>query len=263
MLWSIAGIFIKLIPWNGMVIAGVRSLLAALTVGGYMLITKKKFIFNKKGVVSAIFMCAAFCCFVLSNQLTSAANAIVLEFTSPIFIMIFSALFKKQRYKGFDIISMLLTLFGLVLFTLDGLESGNVLGNFVGLMAGVFMAGIYLAVGECEGDEKMSGILCGHILTALVGIPFVFFTHSEFTPISFLFIVILGVFQLGIPYILLGLASLHCPPLALNLLSAVEPIMSPVLVAIFAHEYPSVLSVIGGVIVVFAVTARCIMQSKN
>lgn len=262
-LWSIAGIFIKLIDWNPFAIAGFRGFFAAITVAIYMLITKRKLIISKNVLLSMFFLSATFLCFVSANKLTTAANAIVLQFTAPIFIMIFSALIFKQKFKPSDITTVLLTIGGVSIFFISSLNDGHMLGNIVGIMAGVFMAGMYIAVGKTNENEKMSGILLGQLLTAVIGIPFFFLTDCSFSAVPVVSIIILGVIQLGIPYVLLGLASVNCPPLACCLIAAVEPLLNPIWVFIFDGERPGIYSVIGGIIIIAAVTAQCILQDRS
>lgn len=262
-LWSIAGIFIKMIPWSPLVIAGFRSLFSALTVLIFMAVTKQKIFFNKKIAVSAFFLAATFLCFVGANKLTTSANAIVLQFTAPIFIMLFGAVFRREKFSKLDIVTVLITLGGITLFAIDGISGGRALGNLVGLAAGIFMAGMYITVGDGQGPERMNGLLFGHLLTAAVGIPFMAVTDPVFTPKAWMAVIILGVVQLGIPYILLALASEHCPPLACSLISAAEPLLNPVWVAIFAKEYPSPLALTGGVIVITVITVWCIIKDKK
>ena len=262
-LWSIAGLFIKMVPWNPLVIAGFRSLFSALTVLVYMAVTKQKIFINKSIMKSAFFLAATFLCFVGANKLTTSANAIVLQFTAPVFIMLFGAIFRKERFCKADIITVVLTLCGITLFAIDGISGGRAWGNLVGLMAGFFMAGMYITVGDGQGPERMNGLLFGHLLTALVGLPFMIPTQPVFSAKAMGAVIILGVVQLGIPYILLALASEHCPPLACSLISAAEPLLNPVWVAIFAKEYPSPLALTGGVIVITVITIWCIIKDKR
>lgn len=262
-LWSIAGIFIKLIDWNPFVIAGFRSLFAAITVIIYMIFKKQKLVISKNVLTSMFFLSATFLCFVSANKLTTSANAIVLQYTAPVFIIIFSALLFKQKYEYSDILTVLFTLAGISIFFIESLGKGRLLGDIVGVLSGVFMAGMYIAVGKTGENEKMSGILFGHLLTALIGIPFSFFTPGTISAVSVSSIIILGIFQLGIPYILYGLASSYCPPLACCLISAAEPLLNPIWVLIFTGESPGLFSIIGGIIVIASVTIHCILQEKR
>jgi len=262
-LWSIAGIFMKLIPWNGFAVAGMRSLIAGLTFAVYMIITRRSFVFTSKTLLSGVLTGCVYTCFAVANKLTTAANAIVLQFTSPVFIVIFSALIFRQRIKRNDLYVVIATLLGIALFFLDQLKPGYILGNFVAIAAGMFMAGMFMAVGNLEGDARFSAIFIGQMFTFLVGLPFIITTRPEFTTVAVMSIIILGVFQLGISYILYVHASKHCPPLACCLLGALEPLLNPVWVFLFDGERPGIFALVGAVIVVVSITVWCIFGQQN
>ena len=262
-LWSIAGIFMKLIPWNGFAMAGMRSLIAGLTFAVYMVITRRRFIINTKTLLSGVLTGCVYTCFAVSNKLTTAANAIVLQFTSPVFIVIFSAIIFRQRIKKNDMYVVIATLIGIALFFFDQLKPGYILGNFVAIAAGMFMAGMFMAVGNLEGDARFSAIFIGQMFTFLVGLPFIIATKPEFTLTATLSIIILGVFQLGISYILYVHASKYCPPLACCLLGALEPLLNPVWVFLFDGERPGIFALVGAVIVVVSITVWCIFGQKD
>lgn len=257
-LWSIAGIFIKLIPWNGFAVASARSLVAGLTIAVYMLISRKRFVLSKKTLLAGLLSASVYICFVCANKLTTAANAIVLQFTSPVFIVVFSALLFGTKVKKADVTVVLFTLAGIALCFLDQLRGGYLVGNCVAVLAGMFMAGMYMSVGELEGEERFSGILLGQSFTFLAGLPALIITKPELTAAAVLSVIVLGVFQLGISYILYIKASRYCPPLACCLLGAVEPLLNPVWVMLFNGETPGVLALAGGIIVVGSVTLWCI-----
>ncbi len=261
-LWSIAGIFIKLIPWNGFAVAGMRSLISGITIYICMRLMGCRYIFNRRTLTAGFFAGCTYLCFVMANKLTTAANAIVLQFTSPIFIVIYSALFFKKPVRKWDLAVVLLTLAGIALFFLDQLKPGYILGNFVGIAAGMFMAGMFVSVGEIETEERFSGILNGQILTFLVGFPVFLLTKPELTGTAVISILVLGVFQLGLAYVLYVKASVYCPPLACCLLGAVEPLLNPVWVAIFDGERPGIYALIGAVIVIVSITVWSIFGQE-
>ena len=261
-LWSIAGIFIKLIPWNGFAIAGIRSFFAGLTVLTYMLIKKYRFKVNKKTLLSGMFMGLLYIVFVVANKLTTAANAIVIQFTSPLFIVIFSAVFFHKKIRRTDLVAVIVTMLGIALFFFDGLEPGYIKGNLCAICAGMLLAAMYMSLGEAEDEERFSAVFIGQSLAFLIGLPFIIATKPALSGLPLLYIVILGVFQLGIPYILYGNAAKHCPPLACCLLGVVEPLLNPVWVFIFDGEAPGVFALIGAVIVISAVTLWCIFADR-
>ncbi len=259
-LWSVAGIFIKLIPWNGFAVAGMRSLIAGLTIAAYMLITRRRYILSRCTVVGGIMTAGVYTCFTVANKLTTAANAIVLQFTCPVFIVILSAIFLKQKIRKNDLAVVIATLAGIALFFFDQLKPGYILGNFVAIAAGMFMAIMFILVGNMEGDERFSTITNGQFLTFFVGLPFIIATKPEFTAAATASILVLGVFQLGISYILYVKSTQYCPPLACCLLGALEPLLNPVWVLIFDGERPGVWALIGGIIVVVSITLWCIFD---
>lgn len=256
-LWSVAGIFIKLIPWNGFAVAGMRSLIAGLTIAVYMLITRRRYILSRRTVIGGIMTAGVYTCFTVANKLTTAANAIVLQFTCPVFIVILSAIFLKQKIRKNDLAVVIATLAGIALFSFDQLKPGYILGNFVAIAAGMFMAVMFILVGNMEGDERFSTITNGQFLTFFVGLPFIIATKPEFTAAATASILVLGVFQLGISYILYVKSTQYCPPLACCLLGALEPLLNPVWVLIFDGERPGVWALIGGIIVVVSITLWC------
>lgn len=262
-LWSIAGIFIKLIPWNGFAVSSMRSLVAGLTIAVYMLFSRKRFVLSRKTLLAGALSASVYTCFVCANKLTTAANAIVLQFTSPVFIVVFSALIFGTKIKKADMLVVIFTLAGIALCFLDQLRGGYLLGNCVAVLAGMFMAGMFMAVGELEGEERFSGILLGQLITFLIGLPALIITKPVFTVPAVLSILVLGIFQLGISYILYIKASKYCPPLACCLLGAVEPLLNPVWVMIFDGETPGMLALIGGIVVVASVTIWCIFGKEK
>lgn len=261
-LWSIAGIFIKLIPWNAFVIAGLRSLFAGLVVLVYMKIRRLRLILNRRTVVAGVCMALLFFCFVGANKLTTAANAIVLQFTAPLFIMVLSVLFLHKKFRRADVLAVVFTMAGISLFFFDQLTPGHVLGNVVAILSGLFMALMYMNLGSCPETERMSSILIGQTLTFLCGVPLLFTTHPVFSPLPVLHVVILGVVQLGIPYVLCARAAEHCPPLACSLLGALEPLLNPIWVFLFDGEAPGVFALAGGAVVIVTVTLWCIFGQR-
>ena len=262
-LWSIAGILMKQIPWSGFVIAGFRSGIAGVVMALYMAVRRLKLTVSRRSVPGALALCATMTLFSVANKVTTAANAIVLQFTCPIWILLLSAAFLHKRFRRADLLAVGCTFLGIVLFFLDGLRAGNLWGNCVALASGLTFGLYYMSLGDCPESERMSAVLMAHFLTFLIGAPFTFTTHPAVSAPAILCLLALGVFQLGIPYVLLAHASGWCPPLICALLGALEPLLNPVWVAIFDREIPGVTALIGGVIVIAAVTALCIYDARE
>lgn len=264
-LWSTAGLFISYIDLNPFAIASFRGVIAGVTILLMMLLMKIKIKVTKRSLLSMLFVSGTALCFVCATKYAGAANAIVLQYTAPVYIVIFSALFLKKKVAKNDLLTVTVTLIGIVLFFVESLEGGSLLGNILGLMAGVFMGLMFVCVGECDKDEKLSGIMLSQFLTAIVGLCFSLFMENSFTldTTAWLCLLFLGVFQLGIPYALYGLANSNCPALLCCLIAAIEPVLNPVLVAVVTKEVPSFLAIVGGVIVISAVTINCVLSTKT
>ena len=254
-LWSIAGIFIKLIPWNSFVIAGLRSLVAGLVVFAYMRLKGMHMVVTRRTVIPAVFMAGLFFCFVGANKLTTAANAIALQYTAPLFLMLFSAVVLHERLRKADVIASVVTFAGVVLFFLDQLGPGRVAGNLVAILSGVFFALMYLSLGQMhDAQERMSYVCLGQAFTFLFALPFLFLYPPVLSGQAVGCLLVLGVLQLGIPYVLVAVSAEHCPPIAQSLLSALEPLLNPVWVLLFNGEKPGPMALIGGAVVIAAVT---------
>jgi drug/metabolite transporter (DMT)-like permease len=263
-MWSIAGVFIKQIPWSAMSIAGCRGLVAALTLFICAKISKTPMRITRRAIIMAIFVSGTSLCFVAANKLTTAANAIVLQFTSPVFILLYNVVFLHQKALKSDIAAVALTLGGVALFFFDQLTPGYLIGNCVAICAGIFCAGMYIAVASGSEGERMSGTILGQSLTAAVGIVFSLFSAPpEITGRAVLYIAILGVFQLGLPYMLFLLSARHCPPLACNLLGVMEPLLNPVWVFLFDGEAPGVYALVGAAVVIATITVWSVHQAKT
>lgn len=264
-LWSLGGIFIKLISWSPLLIAGIRSIISALILGGYMAYKKVPVKICKYSIGAGLGLSGSCICFVIATKLTTAANAIVLQYAAPVFILIISAVFLKQKLHKKDVVVVAITMIGIVLFFFDQLSPGSIIGNFFGILAGITLALMLVMTGLGGKDDsiRMTGILIAHCLTSVIGTPIGLMTTDGTTGIEILYIVILGVFQLGIPYVLFAIATRDCPPLAASLIAMLEPLLNPVWVAIFVGEMPGVIALVGAVVIIAAVTWWCIMDTKK
>ena len=255
-LWSIGGLFIKLLPWNAAAICGVRSGISALIILLYMAKMKYRLTLKNSMVwLAGLGLMGTMLLFVSANKLTTSANAIVLQSTAPLYIMVISALFFRAHYSRREYVLVAITMGGIALFFLDQLTPGGLLGNVLALLSGLTMALMYTSSGRLpDDDSSMSALVVGHTAAALAGMPFLFLTQVEISPLTVSAILILGVFQLGIPYILYAIAVRRCSPLSCSLIGMIEPLFNPVWVLLVLGEKPGFFALIGGIIVLSAVT---------
>lgn len=264
-LWSISGIFIKWISWSPFLIAGGRSLISAAVLGLFMTVSRIGIQVCRSSICAGISLGVSFLCFVSANKLTTAANAIVLQYTSPIFILIISALFLHQQIKKRETAVVCAAAAGICLFFLDQLSPGNIAGNFLGILAGFFLSIMFVLIGLAGNNDsiRMSGILFAHIFTALIGIPVGASFTASISTREICLILILGIFQLGIPYILYAIAAKDCSPLACSLIGMLEPLLNPVWVFLLDGEAPGPFALAGAAIVIAAVACWCVIENRN
>ncbi len=261
LLYSIGGLCIKLIPWNGMAINGGRTAIALVVIGGYLCMRKHPLKLNRWVAMGALSVFGCNALFSIANKMTTAANAIVLQFTAPIFVMLFSILFFGKKLSKLDVITCICVFFGILCFFLEGLGGGNIWGDLIALLSGVTYAGIFL-MKELPDSDAISSVFWGDVLSAVTGLPFLF-QETEFTGSAVGSLLILGVFQVAVAYILLTEGLKTTPPVTASLVSGIEPVLNPVLVAVFYREYIGPMSFVGAVIVVGSVIVYNVLLERK
>ncbi|MDX9889155.1 MAG: DMT family transporter, partial [Anaerovoracaceae bacterium] len=264
-LWSTAGLFIKFISWNPLIIAGGRSFISAIILGAFMWKRGNHLIINLYSLLAGIGLSGTCISFVVANKLTTSANAIVLQYTAPIFILLLSLILFKKKMTLSEILVVVFVTIGISLFFFDDLTPGNLVGNLFGISAGIFLALMFVSIGQVQESDslRMSGIMIAHSLTTVIGLfalPFVSFTTNS---TEIFYVLLLGVFQLGIPYVLYTLASKHCSPLTCSLIATLEPLLNPVWVFLFIGEIPGFYALIGAVIVILSISIWLVSQSRR
>lgn len=257
-LWSSGGIFIKLIPtMDGIAMNGLRSVLAVLCLALYLRRFPRP---NVPIILGAVGVCVTTNMFVLANQYTTSANAIVLQYTAPIFVMIMTAIKNRKLPSIVQILIMLLAIGGIVMVFAEGMSAGGLLGNVLAIISGISFACVFFVNGM---DKAQPAVACmyGFMLNVIVGIPFYFkVDYTALTLTSTLWLVGLGVVQLGIPYILFSIGIKRCNSLSASIISLLEAILNPIWVAVFAGELPGTLGLIGCSVVIVAVILNIIYQ---
>lgn len=259
-LYSIGGLCIKLIPWGGMAINGGRTTIALLVIGTYLVMTKHPPLFNRWIALGAVSVFGTNALFSIANKLTTAANVIVLQFTAPIFVILFSALFFHKKPRRLDMLACLVVLTGILFFFLDSLEMGGGLGNLLALLSGVSYAGVFLMNDMPHGDA-ISSVFWGDVLSAVTGLPFLL-RETEFSAVTIVSLVILGAFQVGVAYVCLCIGLKTTPPVTASLISGIEPVLNPILVSIFYHEVVGGFALVGAAIVICGVIGYNILKIK-
>lgn len=260
-LYSLGGLCIKVIPWSGMAINGGRNLISLLVIGGYLLAIRHPPRLNRWVLLGALCVCGTNILFSVANKMTAAANVIVLQFTAPIFVILLSILFWRKRPGRLDLAACAVVLLGVGCFFVDSLETGDMLGNILALISGLSYAGVFL-LQDLPDADPIASVFWGDVISAVTGLPFLL-RETVFTPTALTSLVVLGAFQVGLGYILLTRGLETTPAVTASLVAGIEPVLNPILVAVFYHETIGPLSLTGAVIVVVAVLVYNVLRARE
>ncbi len=253
MLWSTGGMFIKLITLNAIQISFFRSFFAALVFA--IVFRKTVFYANGFTFINAIFYAVVLILFVISTKMTTAANAIFLQYTAPIYVLIFEPIINKTQYEKINVITIIICFLGMILFFMGELTPGHLEGNLLALLSGVAFAALLLGLRKNKNEYQLSSIFYGNIILSLVCFPSLFeikyLSLSDLSMVSFL-----GIFQIGVAYAIFTYGLKRVYAIEASLISMIEPVLNPVWVFLTYQEIPSVGAIIGGIIIITAISIR-------
>lgn len=261
LLYSTGGILMKWIPWNGMAVNGARMLLSIVLLTVFLKVIGHKIRMNRWIFLGSLCFLGATALFSVANKLTTAGNAIVLQFTAPIFLVIYVLIFQHKKPRKLDLVACAVVFGGVICFFLDGLSGGGIAGNIIAILSGAAYGGVFMLRSMPEGDAY-SSVFWGSVWGILTGLPFVA-QETDFSPKVILCVVLLGLFQVGLGYILLCVGLQYTPPVTACLITGVEPVLNPTLVALLYHETLGPLSLVGAVIVVGGVIGYNLIDERQ
>ena len=261
--FSLGGLFLKYIPWSPLAINAARNAVAFIFVFLYLKIIGHKIVFNRTVLIGALAISVTQGLYCIANKLTTAGNAIILQFTVPIWVMVISALVFRKKPTKLDVSAAVIVMVGVLFFFIDGIQAGNMLGNMLALISGVTYSGVFLMNATPESDSYSSTFF-GMILNMLIGLPWLIKTDFAATQsITWVVVLLMGIVQVACAFILLSTGLKTTSPIAASLISGVEPVLNPVWVAIFYGEVLTPLSLVGAVMVLLAVTVYNILLIKQ
>ena len=256
--FSLGGFMIKIIPWASLSVSGARSIFALLTLLIYMKLTNHRFVLNPAVIFGGFWSASMSITFVCATKMTSAANAIILQFTHPVFLIVILWIFYHKKPDRRAIITCMIALAGIVCFFFDKITAGGMIGNLLAIFSGLSYAIMFQMKKMKGGDFESSLVIC-YIMSFIIGIPSVM-QESLFTPSILITVILLGAVQTGLATICLSRGLDAVSPVTAALTSGIEPVLNPVLAAIVCGETIGPLSIAGGILVVGSVLAYSLSQ---
>lgn len=280
-LWSTGGLFIKLTSLDAYQVTFFRSFLAAITV---LIATRKSGLrVGVFGLGCSVIYAILLFLFVWATKHTTAANAIFLQYTAPIYILILGPFVIGEKFHLRDLATVAFCIAGMSLFFVGKLEISDYQGNLAALGSGVFL-GLYImllrhprATGLPTSAADLDAadgpiprpinpvitVIYGNLILAVLTLPSGISALPSLTPIDILAVSFLGIVQIGIAYILFikGVSG-GTRPLDASIIGFIEPLLNPVWVFLFVGERPSNWALLGGAIIITTVVIHTLVQYR-
>jgi drug/metabolite transporter (DMT)-like permease len=265
-LWSTSGLFIKLVNWHPVVIAGSRSLMAALFMLAVRLIfPPKSRIKNRKGpfLAGAIAYALTMQSFVIANKLTASANAIMLQYSAPVWAGLLGWILIREKPHWEHWGALVCVSGGLVLFFKDSFGGGAFLGDSVALLSGVFFGSHSVFLRMQKDGNPADSMLLAHGLNCALSLPFLFFYFPVLEAPALGAVLYMGIIQVGCASLLFSYGIKRVSAVQAMLTAMVEPVLNPLWVLVVTGEKPSASALIGGGIIITAVMASSVIGKRR
>jgi drug/metabolite transporter (DMT)-like permease len=257
-LWSTSGVLVKMISWQPAAILAGRSLFSSVVFLVYLHRIPTNWT-RWKILASVAYILTQFL-FITATKLTTAANAIFLQYTAPIYVVLLAFWFLHEKPSRTDWSAMFVIFLGLLLFFGDKLSTNGFYGNILAVLSGVTAALMMVSMRAQKEGTPAESILIANLFTAIIGFPFVL--RETWTITNWLIILYLGLFQIGLSFLLFSKAIKHVPALEANLVGTLEPILNPVWVFLFLGESMGSYALLGGLIVLGGVAFSAIGSAR-
>lgn len=264
LLWSTGGLFIKWTTLSAFELTFGRSLLAALTVAYFT--RHEGFRLNAMTVLTSLLYAALLLLFVVATKLTTAANAIFLQYTAPIYVLILEPVLYKEKFRRADLVTVIICIAGMSLFFIGKLRPQDVSGNLAALASGLCFAFYILLLRHprSQAVNRASSVIYGNLLLVVFTAPAGLGALSHMSAQDAASVLYLGLFQIGLAYTFftLGMAC-GVRSLDASIVGYIEPVLNPVWVFLFLGERPSAWAIIGGSIIIAAVIAHTVWGARK
>jgi drug/metabolite transporter (DMT)-like permease len=261
-LWSIGGLFIKVIDWNPFAIAGARSVIASILILAFL--RRPKITLSFPQVAAAVANALTMLLFVVANKTTTAANAILLQYMAIVFTAFIGAPLLKEKIRREHWISIFFVLAGMTIMFANRLDGGRIFGDAVALISAVTFSLYFVFMRmQKDGSPLESNLLSHWFAAGACLLASLFLPMPQFTGKAVMAILVLGVVQIGVPAILIAYAIKRISAVSANLIAVIEPLLNPVWVFLVLGENPGMNTIIGGSVILITVTWVSIIGARR
>ncbi|MBS1492941.1 MAG: EamA family transporter [Bacteroidetes bacterium] len=267
--WSTGGLFIKVLKeLDAFQISFYRSMIAALTI---VVISaargqKVKYSFDLISVLCFITFAGILILFVAATKLTTAANAIFLQFGAPIYLVIAEPLIFKTKFDKRNLITVLVVILGMALFFMGRIELGNIYGNLLAILSGMCFAAFTLFLKwkkqKHQSEDTISNVVMGNFLVGLICLPIIF-PHLSLNFNQTVILIFLGAVQIGISYMIFNEGIKYVSATESMIIGTLEAIFNPIWVFFGVGEKPSVFAIAGACVILGAILWRNLISKPS
>jgi drug/metabolite transporter (DMT)-like permease len=274
LLFSTGGAAIKSAALTGWQVASFRSGVAALLL--VLANPEARRGWSWRVLPVAATYAATLVLFVLANRLTTAANAIFLQSTAPLYVLFLAPLLLGERIRSRDLVYAAVIAGGLALFFVSSEQAvatapdprrGNIVGLAAGLAWALTVTGLRW-LGRSEGEKHgpsgsaMAPVVLGNAFACLVALPMAV-PVTAVTSADLAIILYLGAIQIGLAYVLMTRGLRHVPAFEASAVLLLEPVLNPVWAWLVQREKPGPWALAGGAIIILATLANTWAASRS
>ena len=253
-LWSTAGAAIKSSGLDAFQLAGGRSLVAGAFL--FLAVRSGRARPDRKVALVAVAYAFTVVLFVIATKLTTAANAIFIQDSAPLWVLLLSPWLLSERPTRGELLAVPIFGVGLGLFFLDELSPGQTAGNVVALGSGVAFALSMIGLRSLR-ERGPAALVWGNFLAAAITLP-LWSRGPVPTTLDLGLVLYLGVFQLGLAYLLFSRGVTGVPAIEASLLVLLEPVLNPIWTFAIAGERMGPWAIAGGAVVLLATAWRTV-----
>lgn len=251
-LWSLGGVFIKEIDAGAASITFFRCFFAAALLAPFL--RGRRFAHPPDMAVSVVFFAALLGLYVGSTKATTAANAIFLQYTAPLYVIALGPLLIGEQLRRTDATPFLICLTGIAILVAGNWGGGDTGGLWMGAGSGLFYGLFFLWLRKTRYADPLAVTFanCLGVAVLFVVVPGVW--NANTTDIALL--VLMAAIQFALPYVLFTRGIKHVPSAEASLLALIEPVLNPVWVALLHGEEPTIATIIGGAVIISGLALR-------
>ncbi|MBQ7520810.1 MAG: EamA family transporter [Clostridia bacterium] len=259
-IWSFSGLFSRMVSWNSFTLVALRALVAAVILGfsrgSFRIRPNKGLWLCGLGIsmTSLLYMSAL--------HFTSTANAVVLQYTASVFVILYLFLVKRQKPLKSELIATFFVILGVCLCFSGGLSGGTLVGNLLGLLSGMTYAVVFLTT-RYAGNDPVDSVYFGTLLSCALALAVPFDKGFSLTLRDLAIMLGLGC-SLGLGYLFFSLGMRYgLSPVRSCIISNAEPVLNPIWVFLLLGENPGVMSILGAAVVLAAITVQSLYEARR